>query len=558
MFATGLLVLTSSPGQLAPQLGALLRSAGRTVSSRLYVQLLPQQLQLAAGGQLPAYSPLLYSELVGRVYVESARACPRLDVRVLLTHLKRQALTAETAAPVDVLLLEKPTGRDEIAGFCQNHLPNQAAGLQTVTLQLQPPLLEEQAGLCSGLDEEPARWASPATEPANALSAGLVCDRVALGGTFDGIHSGHKLLLSAGLLRCRKQLTVGITDGDMTRRKTLPELIAPCLERVQAVSDLVSDLDATVEPRVVPITDPLGPTAEEADLELLVVSQETSSGADVIAAERRRRGLPPMHVYTVPVLADDHRVGDHEEAKLSSSSLRIRQLGALRQPRRGVPRRAAGPYVIGLTGGSASGKTAVGRRLAKLGAHVIDCDQLGHQAYQPATETHAKLVEIFGAEIVAADGSIDRRALGARVFGDAAQLQKLTDVVWPAIAALVENRLKQLSAGEVAILDAAVLLEARWDAALCDEVWVCVLPREEAVRRAVQRDGVSAEQAQRRLDSQMSNEERVERAAVVLSTLWAGEFTQQQVERAWKQLRTDLRLAAAPGAGGDGETVRQG
>ncbi|XP_037077042.1 LOW QUALITY PROTEIN: bifunctional coenzyme A synthase-like, partial [Pollicipes pollicipes] len=423
--------------------------------------------------------------------------------------------------------------------FAARHVTNCSPQLETVTLQLQEPVQEEAAGLCSGVNEEPRRWLSPQSEPANALTADAVFGKVALGGTFDQIHTGHKLLLTAGLLHCSQELTVGVTDDAMNAGKTLRELIAPCLERVQGVADLVADLDETVAARVAPITDPFGPTADDPSLQLLVVSEETAGGAERVAAERRRRHLPPMQVYTVPLLADTDSA-EHEETKLSSSSLRMRRLGAVRRPRLGVSRRAGGPYVIGLTGGAASGKSSVCRRLAALGAHVVDCDRLGHEAYEPGTVAHARLRQLFGEEIVAEDGRIDRRRLGARVFASRPALRQLTDCVWPEIAALAERRLAALPAGQVAVLDAAVLLEAGWDAQLCDEVWVTLVPREEAVRRAVQRDGVTGEQAERRLDAQMSNARRVEAATVVLSTLWEPEYTQRQVERAWSQLMADL------------------
>ncbi|KAF0314173.1 Bifunctional coenzyme A synthase [Amphibalanus amphitrite] len=537
MSTTGLLVLTSSLGQLAPQLQQLLTSAARCVSGRLYVQLLPGQQSLAAAAALPAYRPLLYWDVVCRLYAESARACPQLDVRVLLSHLKRRQLRAQTAAAVDVLLLERPCAGAE--QFAAGQVSRRGHHLQTIALQTGEPLTAETAGLCAAPDELPDRWLGAQAEPDNALAVDAVYDKVALGGTFDGIHNGHKVLLTAGLMRCRQELTVGVTDGQMNNKKTLKELMAPCLERVQLVTDLLADLDCTVRPRVVPITDPLGPTATEADLQLLVVSEETRRGAQMVADERRRRQLPPMDVYTVPLLAAPDRQAA-EEPKISSSTLRMRRLGTARRPRLGVPRRAGGPYVIGLTGSAASGKSSVARRLAGLGAHVIDCDKLGHAAYAPDTPCHAQLRQLFGEDIVAADGRIDRQRLGAHVFGDPAALRRLTDCVWPEIARLAERRLAALGAGQVAVLDAAVLLEAGWDAQLCDEVWVALVPRDEALRRAVRRDGISEQAAARRLDAQMSNEERVAAATVVISTLWEPEVTQQQVERAWSQLRADL------------------
>ena len=84
-------------------------------------------------------------------------------------------------------------------------------------------------------------------------------------------------------------------------------------------------------------------------------------------------------------------------------------------------------------------------------------------------------------------------------------------------------------------MEAAVLLEASWEKSV-DEVWVCVIPPSEAVRRVVDRNGLSAEAAQKRLDAQLSNEERVKKADVVLSSLWQPEVTQRQCEKAWRLL----------------------
>ena len=94
---------------------------------------------------------------------------------------------------------------------------------------------------------------------------------------------------------------------------------------------------------------------------------------------------------------------------------------------------------------------------------------------------------------------------------------------------------------KVVVLDAAVLLEAGWEAA-CHEVWVCVVPRSEAVTRIVERDGRTQEEATRRLDSQKSNEERVREASTVISTLWHPDITQEQVVRAVTRLHAELGL----------------
>ncbi len=79
------------------------------------------------------------------------------------------------------------------------------------------------------------------------------------------------------------------------------------------------------------------------------------------------------------------------------------------------------PYVIGLAGGSASGKSTMSKRLEKLGAAVVDCDGLGHKAYEPGTECFGKVVEAFGEEILDEAGKINRAALGRKVFGDSGE-----------------------------------------------------------------------------------------------------------------------------------------
>jgi dephospho-CoA kinase len=92
-------------------------------------------------------------------------------------------------------------------------------------------------------------------------------------------------------------------------------------------------------------------------------------------------------------------------------------------------------HVIGLTGGIGSGKSTVAAMLAGLGAHVIDADKIGHEVYRPGTEGFARVVDAFGPGVVASDGTIDRRALGAIVFADAGARTRLNALVHPLIAA---------------------------------------------------------------------------------------------------------------------------
>lgn len=193
--------------------------------------------------------------------------------------------------------------------------------------------------------------------------------------------------------------------------------------------------------------------------------------------------------------------------------------------------------IIGLTGGIASGKSTAARLLARRGAHVIDADVLGHRAYEPGTGAFAAVVRAFGDEVVGADGHIDRKALGGKVFGKPDALKRLTDIVWPEIRRLAEAEIAQVRAREpdrLVVLEAAVLFEAGWEDAV-DEVWVVVVDRDVAVRRAMARDGSDAAAVQQRIDAQLSNEERRARAHVVIDNSGDEAALEEQLEAHWRR-----------------------
>ncbi len=195
--------------------------------------------------------------------------------------------------------------------------------------------------------------------------------------------------------------------------------------------------------------------------------------------------------------------------------------------------------VIGLTGGIASGKSTVARMLAERGARVLDADRLGHRAYEPGTAAHRELIARFGEGVRAEDGSIDRKALGKRVFEDPAELERLTAIVWPEIRRLAREEIERVRAEDenaILVLEAAVLLEAGWED-LVDEVWVVVTPPETAVERAVARGGLDADAVRARLASQLGNEERKARADLAIENDGDLAELRARVEAAWSALQ---------------------
>lgn len=194
--------------------------------------------------------------------------------------------------------------------------------------------------------------------------------------------------------------------------------------------------------------------------------------------------------------------------------------------------------VIGLTGGIASGKSLASQRLADRGVAIIDADKVGHEAYRQGTETHRAVVAAFGAEVVGADGEIDRRALGGKVFGDPEARRRLEEIVWPAMRRMMEERLTELRASdvEVVVLEAALLIEADW-LSLADEVWLVTASPETARRRLMERNGLSPEQAESRLQAQLTNEKRRSYADVIIENNGTLEEFEREVDAAWSKIR---------------------
>ncbi len=202
-------------------------------------------------------------------------------------------------------------------------------------------------------------------------------------------------------------------------------------------------------------------------------------------------------------------------------------------------------HVIGLTGAIASGKSTVARLFHERDVPVIDADILGHRTYEPGTDTFAAVVRTFGDELVAADGTIDRKVLGGKVFGRPEELKKLTDIVWPGIRRLASQALSEFEAAgnSLVVLEAAVLFEAGWQD-LTDEIWVVVVDPEHAVERLAARNGLDAEAARARIASQLSNQERIAQSDVVIENNGGLDDLEANVNAAWEQLQERLRIAA--------------
>ena len=136
------------------------------------------------------------------------------------------------------------------------------------------------------------------------------------------------------------------------------------------------------------------------------------------------------------------------------------------------------------------------------------------------------------------DGEIDRKVLGSKVFGNPESLKKLTNIVWPAIKNMARQEIdsvRERNPNQIIVLEAAVLFEAGWQD-IVDEVWSTLVDREVAITRATKRDGSNREQVESRIDAQITNEERTEKADRLIENSDSEEDLADKVKALWKEI----------------------
>ena len=196
-------------------------------------------------------------------------------------------------------------------------------------------------------------------------------------------------------------------------------------------------------------------------------------------------------------------------------------------------------YLIGLTGGIASGKSTIAKRLAGHGAVHIDADKLARDVVEPGTAGLAQIRTTFGDDVLTADGTLDRAALGARVFGHPEELAKLNAIVHPAVRALSHTLISAAEAADsdaVVVYDVPLLVEAAVDHQF-DLIAVAHADPATRLARLVRLRGMSEADAARRLGSQASDADRLAVADVVIDTAGTLEHTLEQADALWERAR---------------------
>lgn len=194
--------------------------------------------------------------------------------------------------------------------------------------------------------------------------------------------------------------------------------------------------------------------------------------------------------------------------------------------------------VVGLTGGICSGKSTATVMFQRLGATVIDADQVAHELVEPDQPLFEAVASAFGREMVGTDGRLDRRRLGAMVFADPEARQRLEAILHPAIIEECERRIRkaEVSGTAVCLVDAALLIESGWYTRY-DAVILVTASEAAQLDRLMRTRGLSRHDAILRIRSQMPQQEKRRYAHYVIENDGPLEETERQAKAVWEQLR---------------------
>ena len=193
---------------------------------------------------------------------------------------------------------------------------------------------------------------------------------------------------------------------------------------------------------------------------------------------------------------------------------------------------------VGLTGNIATGKSQASKKFAELGAQVIDADLIAHEILNPGTDTFGRIVDDFGKDILAGDGTIDRRKLGNIVFSDPEKLEMLNSITHPRIRERIRElvlRIERDDPGALIVVDAALLIEGGLYKEMT-KVVVVYADELKQVERLVKRDGLTPEEAKKRIASQMPLKEKREYADYVIDNNGEPGDTLERVRCVYREL----------------------
>lgn len=349
MFKTGQLVIPIDID--AQSLDEIFENCKQYVSERLLIKFHSEFNDSQIQNSLPRLS-----HLIQNIYTKGSRLLPKIDIQVQLSNLRQPHESKVSSGITDVILL----------------------ALNQPSNDLRTELIMESGAsdLINVVEEVKVTGELPKLSDA---AENQMYDTIALGGTFDYLHVGHKILLTEAVLRTKRRVVVGVTDEAMIAKKKLFQLISSVTERMQSVEKFLNEIDGSLLYEVVSISDPFGPTATDPDMDLIVVSEETKRGAEKINEVRTKSSLKPLITHVIPLINEfdnDGAIDSLKEPKVSSSNRRLDLLGTLLRPPVGIEE-SSSQYKIFLTGPSTPEKKIVLNQLSVKGAVVHESIEAG-------------------------------------------------------------------------------------------------------------------------------------------------------------------------------------
>jgi len=195
--------------------------------------------------------------------------------------------------------------------------------------------------------------------------------------------------------------------------------------------------------------------------------------------------------------------------------------------------------IVGLTGGVASGKSAVSRIWKEEGTYLIDADRIARELVQPQRPAWRAIIKAFGKEVLQRDGAIHRKRLAARVFSNPTERGSLNHILHPRIKKEIDRRLKGIGQRDpkaIVVIDAALLIETGYYRSV-DQVVIVISKKKQQVERLKRREGMNQKQAQGIIDAQISSEERMKVADFVIRNEGSLEETEKKAKEVLQKLK---------------------
>jgi dephospho-CoA kinase len=191
--------------------------------------------------------------------------------------------------------------------------------------------------------------------------------------------------------------------------------------------------------------------------------------------------------------------------------------------------------VIGLTGGFGTGKTLVASVFRRLGARVLDADRMARAAIAKGLPAHKKIVGVFGSGVLDKGGNIDRKKLAAIVFADRKALAGLNRIVHPLVIAAIKKRVAKAGSGDIMVIDAPLLIEARL-AGIADVLVVVTSSRKHQIERCMKKFRMERKDVLRRIMNQIPIAKKIKMADFVVENDGTRAETKRQARKVWKEI----------------------